>query len=53
MHNYKVLYKNLVHLFQEEDARTEIGNKSFSVFEKKNDTSMKLAALINKHFNNK
>ena len=52
VHNYKVLYKNLVHLFQEEEARAEIGTKSFSVFEKKYNTSQKLAALIDKHFKN-
>lgn len=52
IHNYRVLYKNLLYLFQQKDARLEIGTKSFSVFEKKNDTSLKLAALINKHFVN-
>lgn len=52
IHNYKVLYKNLVHLLQEEGARIEIGTKSYSVFEKKNETSLKFAALINKHFVN-
>ncbi len=37
-------------LFQEKDFRAKIGAKSITVFEKKNDTSKKLASLISRHF---
>jgi 3-deoxy-D-manno-octulosonic-acid transferase len=51
VHNHKVLYKRLVQLFQGKEFRTKIGAKSITVFEKKNDTSKKLASLINNYFN--
>lgn len=51
VNNHRILYKNLVSLLQEKSIRTKIGAKSFSVFEKKNDTSRKLASFLNKHFN--
>jgi 3-deoxy-D-manno-octulosonic-acid transferase len=50
VNNHKILYRNLVGLLQEKSMRTKIGAKSFSVFEKKNDTSLKLASFLNKHF---
>lgn len=51
IHNYKILYKNLVHLLKEEQTRKKLGAKSSSVFIKENHTSRKLAELINLHFN--
>jgi 3-deoxy-D-manno-octulosonic-acid transferase len=51
VNNRKILYKNLILLLQEEQNRIKIGAKSHSVFEKKNDTSRKLALYLNKHFN--
>ncbi len=50
VNNRKVLYRNLVSLLQEKRTREEIGAKSFSVFERKNDTSRKLADFINRQF---
>jgi 3-deoxy-D-manno-octulosonic-acid transferase len=52
VHNYKILYKNLVHLLSEEETRKNLGAKSSAVFIKENHTSRKLANLINLHFNN-
>jgi len=51
VNNHKILYKNLVGLLKKKSIRAEIGAKSFSVFEKKNETSRKLASFLNKHFN--
>lgn len=51
VNNRKILYKNLMGLLQQEKNRIKIGAKSYSVFEKKNDTSRRLAVFLNKHFN--
>ncbi|MBZ0203336.1 MAG: hypothetical protein K8I03_10010 [Ignavibacteria bacterium] len=44
----KELYKNLLSLLRKKDYRAEIGNKSLSVFDSKNDASKRIAELINK-----
>jgi 3-deoxy-D-manno-octulosonic-acid transferase len=43
----KELYKNLLNLLKKNDVRTEIGKKSLSVFDSKNEASNKIAAIIN------
>ena len=46
----KELYKNLLNLFKKKEVRSEIGKKSLSVFDSKNEASKKIAELINKKF---
>jgi 3-deoxy-D-manno-octulosonic-acid transferase len=48
VNNAKVLYRTLTNLLKENKKRTELGRKSFSVFEKKNNTSSQIARLTNK-----
>ena len=44
----KSLYKNLLHLLKDDEARINIGIKSFSVFDSKNEASKKIAKILNK-----
>lgn len=41
------LYKSLLNLLKKEDIRSDIGKKSLSVFDSKNEASKKIAAVIN------
>ncbi len=43
----KELFKNLVNLLKKEDIRADIGKKSLSVFDSKNEASKKIAEIIN------
>lgn len=44
----KELYKNLINLLKKKEVRSEIGSKSLSVFDGKNEASQKIAELVNK-----
>lgn len=44
----KELYKNLLNLLRKKEVRNEVGNKSLSVFDSKNEASKKIAETINK-----
>jgi len=48
----KSLYKNLLHLLKDDEARLNIGIKSFSVFDSKNEASKKIAKILNKRILN-
>lgn len=43
----KELYKNLLNLLKKNDVRADIGKKSLSVFDSKNDASKRIAEVIN------
>lgn len=43
----KELYKSLLNLFRRKEVRSEVGNKSLSVFDSKNEASKKIAQVIN------
>ena len=49
----KSLYKNLFYLLKDDEARVNIGIKSFSVFDTKNDASKLIAKILNKKVLNK
>jgi 3-deoxy-D-manno-octulosonic-acid transferase len=44
----KELYKNLISLLRKKEVRSEVGNKSLSVFDSKNEASKKIAETVNK-----
>lgn len=44
----KDLFKNLINLLRKKDVRTNVGSKSLSVFDSRNEASKKIAELINK-----
>jgi 3-deoxy-D-manno-octulosonic-acid transferase len=44
----KDLFKNLINLLRKDEIRKNIGSKSLSVFDSKNEASKKIAELINK-----
>jgi len=48
VNNSKALFKTLTNLLKENNTRIELGRKSYSMFEKKNNTSSQIARLINK-----
>ncbi len=43
----KELYKNLLNLLRKNDFRKQVGSKSLSVFDRKNEASKKIAEIIN------
>jgi len=49
----KELFKNMVTLLRKKEMRTEIGNKSLSVFDSKNEASKKIAEMVNSKINRK
>lgn len=49
VHNVKSLYSNLLNLLKEKNIRNEIGHKSFSIFNNKKETSIKIAELVNSY----
>lgn len=49
----KSLYKNLLYLLKDDEARVNIGIKSFSVFDTKNDASKLIAKILNQKVLNK
>jgi 3-deoxy-D-manno-octulosonic-acid transferase len=47
----KELYKNLLNLLKKEEIRIDVGKKSLSVFDSKNEASKKIAQIINNKIN--